>query len=154
MIKVKSIAIGVAIVASVIVATIAVSILNASIPTWEERFASKAGLPLRLVEEGTEQGAARGEILLQRGGVALLKDVPVGTLGQAGDYCTNWDGSSTFTGEAEWSTDSDSAVTITTKNGDAWIGPYAPPFSDLAWYRFGLPLCGEDQPLWYRTAAD
>lgn len=86
MIKGHSIATRVAIVALVTIVTGLVFILNESIPMREDKFESEADLLVLFVAESSQQGASRGENLLQQDGVVLLKDSPVGTLGQTADF--------------------------------------------------------------------
>lgn len=152
MTKGRAMAITIGIVAPVLVIGVLIVFSISSTPTMQQRVGEAADLPLLMQAEDNGKGPARGELLLQREGTAVLKGFPVGTIDPSGDHCTRWDGVSTFTGEATWTVDSNYILSISTAAGDVSIGPYAPLFGELAWYRFGVPLCGDQETMWYWRA--
>ncbi len=154
MIKRRAWAVGVAVLAPVVVVGVFLSIALSSMPTLRQKVEEQAELPLLLQPEDYGKGPARGEILLRADGIAVLTDFPVGKVEPTDERCTSWDGVSTFTGEAQWTVDRDYVLRIRTDDGDVAIGPYAPAFGELAWYRFGLPVCGQEEPLWYWRASE
>lgn len=64
-----------------------------------------------------------------------------------------WDGANVYSGTARWTTDDKFILTVRTEDGDAVLGPYRPSFSDVVWYRFGVPRCGAET-LWYWTDSE
>lgn len=137
----------------IVIVVVILAVLLSSIPTPEERVEQEAKLPILLLPEDDGAGPARGEITLMAHGEAVLDDFPIGVIDQTNDFCTSWDGSSTFSGEATWTVNGNSIVRIKTKDGEVSIGPYAPRFGELAWYRFGLLLC-DGTTLWYWDATN
>lgn len=141
--------IGAMIVAPIIIVGISLSAIYASLPTFQQKVEEEANLPLLLEPEDFGKGPARGEVLLQADGVAVLTGFPIGEIDSGGQLCTVWDGVSTFTGDAQWTVDHNYMFSISTAKGDVALGSYAPAFGERVWYRFGLPLCGHQEPLWY-----
>lgn len=149
MTKGKKWVVGALVLAPIIIAGISLSAIYASLPTFQQKVEGEADLPLLLEPEDFGKGPAQGEILLREDGVAVLTGFPTGEIESDGQLCTVWDGVSTFSGAARWTVDHNYMFSISTTKGDVALGPYAPAFGERAWYRFGLPLCGEQETIWY-----
>lgn len=97
----------------------------------------------------TPDGAAIGTLDLDPDGKARLEGVPVGAVRTVeGIPCLEWDGGSTYSGNAEWKQLNKSYLVVKTLDGDAVLGAYLPPNSDVVWYKFGIPVC-EGETMWY-----
>ncbi|MGW8484661.1 hypothetical protein ACWGJP_16155 [Microbacterium sp. NPDC055903] len=93
-----------------------------------------------------------GEAELDLNGEAFLIQFPVGEIRDfAGSTCLDWDGATTFTGEATWTADDHYMITMTAADGEALLGPYNPALGDLVWTRFGTPFCDHLETMWYRS---
>lgn len=112
---------------------------------------TSAKLPATFTPDHLGGAKALGGLILDKDGKAKLLDFPVGEVGSEGDTpCLIWDGASTYTGHADWYADEHLFVTITTGAGGTVVAPYRPPFGDVVWDRFGVPMCpGSGKDLWY-----
>ncbi|PKQ34182.1 MAG: hypothetical protein CVT61_12405 [Actinobacteria bacterium HGW-Actinobacteria-11] len=113
----------------------------------QARVEAEAGLPLTLTPELHGDAVGIGELYLEPDGKAVLEGIPVGEV-DAARRCTVWDGVTTFTGKGVWSANRALDITIATERGSIIVGPYNPRIGDIAWYRFAMPLCDEEQ-VWY-----
>ncbi|WP_091227738.1 hypothetical protein [Microbacterium sp. 3J1] len=135
--------------------TVVISVLVVSFPARKEgaaRIEAEAGLPLVLTPEASGQGSGKGEMILKSDGVAELTEFPIGEI-DAADGCTSLTGMRTFSGRAEWTADRNLNITISSQEGAVIIGPYNPTMGDVVWYRFGMPVCGSDEVIWYLAQA-
>lgn len=116
---------------------------------------SELGVPARLVPEEHVRDEGIGSLTFEGHGVAELDEFPIGKVrsDENGRVCMDWDGVSLYTGRATFVTNENLYVTFTTRKGGAVVAPYAPPRSDeVAWYRFGTPMCSSSAVLWYRVS--
>jgi len=113
------------------------------------RIEELAGLPVTLSPD--DSSAAMGRLTLKEDGKATLQAFPIGTTRKIDDeLCMEWDGSSTYTGTAEWRQLNGLMMVIESPDGEVVIQPYQPPRSDVVWYRFGISVCN-DETMWYWT---
>lgn len=149
MIRVRSGLVWAAVAILIFIAIGLVALAASTMMSAQSRMGRAVDLPLSSQAETKGRAGSVGQAILESEGAVRLDGFPIGVVLQAEGKCTDWDGKTTFSGAGTWTIDNDLIITITTSRGDVAIGPYHPARGDVVWYRFGLPLCGSKNPLWY-----
>lgn len=143
-----SLAVSIALLALILIGVVVLSLTWRTSATDQAQLA--APLPVVLTAGDIGSGNAVGGLTLRAGGDVTLSGFPVGEVKvQSGSVCLDWDGSSMFSGAAQWTADENKMITITTPDGQTLIGPYHPALSDVVWYKFGAPRCDGGETMWY-----